>query len=203
MKKALALLLVLAVFAGFTGCGKTSGEVNYAKEPDFAIPERGKIEGNVYESEYSGIRFEKPDGWKYATNEELGSVDSGAGSTYEMLCQDPETGSHVAIIYEELLITAGNITVTEEEYIDAISENMYNSGLDIMNNGDMTIGGKGYKFVEVYGESEEISINQYSIARKAGNIMISVIITAFNDDSASDILERLGAEVKEDEESYS
>ena len=105
-----------------------------------------------------------------------------------MVAQNPVTGSQIAVMYDDLLITAGNIALTEEKYIESIAEGLSNTGLMIMDEEDVKIGDKTYKSVTVYGETEDISVTQQSIARKEGTKMISIAVVAFNDDSISDIM---------------
>lgn len=187
MRKLSALILALILVLSFTGCGEKR-EVEYAKAPEASVPEKGTIEGNVYTGALSGLVFNKPEGWVYATDEEIASVEAPEGVFYDMMCQDPVTGSQVAVMYEELLITAGNIAVTADKYIEGIGEGLYNSGMEIYDEKDYELGGKTYKSVTVYGESEDISVMQCSLARKEGSKMISVVAVAFNGESVEDIL---------------
>ena len=82
----------------------------------------------------------------------------------------------------------GNVTLSEEKYIESIAEGLSNTGLMIMDEADVKIGDKTYKSVTVYGETEDISVTQQSLARKEGAKMISIAVVAFNDDSISDIM---------------
>lgn len=189
MKRLSAVILTLAIAFTLVGCGKDSREVKYAESPSATIPEKGKITGDLYESAFADLTFTKPEGWEFATDEEKASLEAGEGMYYDMLCQDPETGSQVAVIFEEVLLTVGNIAITEDEYIEAISEGLYNSGLEVLSQEDKEVGENTYKTVTVYGESEELTVMQTSMARKVGNTMISVIAVAFNDDNIYDILD--------------
>ena len=211
MKKLLALLLSFVMILSFAGCAvfvkegketqgkeegnatqantsEESGEVKYAKAPEASVPKKGKIEGNLYTSSLGNIVFEKPDNWEYATDEELASVQMGNGVYYDMACQDLETGSQIFVLYEELLLTKGVITSTADEYIKEISEGLYNSGLSIMSQDDKIIGENTYKSVTAYGEAEDFSVEQCSMAYKEGNTMVSIVVVALNDDSVEDIL---------------
>lgn len=188
MRKLFALILALIMVLSFTGCNGGETEVKYAESPEVVIPEKGKITGDIYESSFAGIKFTKPENWVYATDDELSTLEAAEGVYYDMVAQNPVTGSQIAVMYDDLLITAGNIALTEEKYIESIAEGLSNTGLMIMDEEDVKIGDKTYKSVTVYGETEDISVTQQSIARKEGTKMISIAVVAFNDDSISDIM---------------
>lgn len=188
MKKILSFMLAGVIAFSFAGCSREEGEVKYAEAPSASMPDKGVIDGDKYESTYANLKFVKPEGWVFATEEEIATIEAGDGVYYDMVCQNPETGSQVAVMFEETLLTLGNIAITEDKYIEAISEGLYNSGLDVISQEDKKIGEDNYKSVTVYGESEELTVMQTSLARKKGNTMISVIAVAFNDDVVDDIL---------------
>ncbi|MDO5478905.1 MAG: hypothetical protein Q4G23_07035 [Clostridia bacterium] len=188
MKRILALILVAVLAFAFAGCAEKSGEVKYAEAPETSMPEKGKITGDTYESTFADITFTKPEGWIFATDEEIAGIEAGDGIYYDMVCQNPDTGSQVAVMFEETLLTIGNVAITEDEYIKAISEGLYNSGLEVISQEDKKIGEENYKSVTVYGEAEELTVMQTSLARKKGNTMISVVAVAFNEDNIDDIL---------------
>ena len=64
MKKLTALLLAFVLVLSFAACGTEDADT----PKEFS---RGVITGDVYESEYSGLRFTKPADWKYYTDDEL------------------------------------------------------------------------------------------------------------------------------------
>ena len=82
MKKLLALLLCFVFICGvFAGCG----EKKAAYKP-------GDTSGDVFTSEWIGIKFTKTDDYIYATDEELlEMLDASADSYYE----DKETGKQL------------------------------------------------------------------------------------------------------------
>ena len=189
MKRIFALIFALVMVLSLAGCGAGNGEVKYAEAPEVVIPEKGKITDNVYENSFAGIKFNKPENWIYATEDELSTLEAAEGVYYDMVAQNPETGSQVAVMYDDLLLTVGNIAITEEKYIESIAEGLSNSGLMVMDEADVEIGGKTYKSVTVYGEAEDISVTQQSMARKEGAKMVSIAVVAFNEDSVEDIIE--------------
>lgn len=186
MKKTLLILLIIAFIFSFTGC--TKRELKYAKEPLASIPEKGTWTDSVYRNDFANITFQKGEDWKSATDDELSKLQAADGIYYDLVCQHEKTGSQITVMTEELLLTEGNITITEEEYIQKLSEAFTSSGMEVIAMEDITLGDEVYKSLTVYGESEDFKVTQCSAVRKKGNTMISVIFTAFNDDSVFDML---------------
>ncbi len=186
MKKTLALLLIVSIIFSFVGC--TKRELKYAKEPDVSMPGKGEWNGNLYTNDYADITFEMPEDFIKATDEELSKVEAADGVYYDLMCQKKSTGSQVTVMTEELLLTEGIITITEDEYIEKLSEAFSSSGMIVLETGDVTLSGEGYKSITVCGESDEFKVTQCSLVRKKGNTMISVIATALGDDKTEDLL---------------
>ncbi len=132
MKKIFALLLVLVLAVSLAGCN--------AKEIINKSLSRGVVDGNVYTSEYIGVTFTKPDGWIYATDEEInelmgasaellmGQSDYEAAvsdlfTVYDMMVTDPATNNNINIVYENLKLNASE-NMTAEEYIEIVKTNL-------------------------------------------------------------------------------
>ena len=131
MKKIFALLLVLGLSVSLAGCN--------AKEVINKSLSRGVVDGNVYTSEYIGLTFTKPDTWVYATDEQMnelmgasaelmGQTDYEAAvsdllSIYDMQVTDPATNNNINIVYENLKLN-GNESMTEEQYIEFVKQNL-------------------------------------------------------------------------------
>ena len=197
MKRIFVLMLVLIMGLSLIGCGnKISKEFEIAKESASKVIATGKIEGDVYTHEF-GIRFEKPENWVYSTEEELAQMESQEGIVYDMFCQNVDTGSQVLVLYEDLLETTGNNTLTEEQYMEVVSNNLYRGGFMIMDVGKKELCGKEYEYLSAYteheytseaGTAEIMTINQISCLRKEGGVMISVIIMSFGEENIDDIV---------------
>ena len=89
MKKLLAIIVCLGLMLSFVACDndeqkvaapkddtQTSQNDSVESEIESAVEEvakfaRGKIVGNVYSSDYSGIKFTKPISWDYSTDDEI------------------------------------------------------------------------------------------------------------------------------------
>ncbi len=185
MKKTLSILILICMLFSLAACGKK--EVQYAKEPESSIPEKGHWTDNVFKSDYADLTFEMPEGWISAKDDELLKLQT-EGIYYDFMCQKEETGSQVALMFEELLLTEGSIAITEDEYIEMLSDSFSYSGMQVVETKDITLGKENYKAITVYGEADDFSVTQCSMVRKKGNTMISVIVTALNDDNIEDTL---------------
>lgn len=187
MKKIITAALSVLMLFSLTSC--TERELTYAESPDRTVAERGKIEDGAYKGNFTELEFRIPDGWECLTDEELLEITGDAqGLTYDMMCQNNQTGSVVAVLYEDLLKSAGTNRITEEEYIKAVSENLYSMGLSVSEGEDITLGENRFLMLRAHGESEDITLDQCSLARKRDGYMISVIVTAANGDDADVIL---------------
>lgn len=202
MKRIFALILVLIMSVSLMGCGEKHKEIQIsdkfpvAKAPVKTVYEAGKIVGNVYEGSF-GIKFEKPENWEYLTDEEIKMIPTQEGVHYDLGCQNAESGSNVFVMYEDLIAVAGNATISEEQYINVITQGLVGNGFWVTDSGKANIGGKEFQYVTAMidnsdspeiEESEVISIEQSSYIRKEGEVMISVIAMAFNEDNTEDIM---------------
>lgn len=186
MKRILSFILCAVMLFSLCSCGKR--EVNYAKAPENVAVQRGAWEGNVFLGDFSDISFTLPDGWEVVSDEDIqNAINITDGLTYDMMCQNNATGSNVAIIYEELLKTVGSKTITEEEYLSTVSDNLTSLGFYVSEAEKKTLGKHEFYVVSAHGEGGELTVDQYSFVRKQNGYMISVIITATNGESLEEI----------------
>lgn len=114
MKKTIALVLSIVLMLGtLTACGKKEEKVEFS---------RGTMSGNTYTSTFAGIKFEAPDDWTLASEEELNAMmnvaldttDANAlqkkylelSTVYDMIAIAPDN-TNVMIMYENLALTPG------------------------------------------------------------------------------------------------
>jgi hypothetical protein len=108
---------------------------------------RGTWDGNIFTSEYLGLRFAKPEGWFIATDEEIAEL-TGIGmeffaddvdidalmelaavtTVYDMMATGIE-GVSVSILYEQLIFPATRLTA--REYIEVMAEMVVSVGMDV------------------------------------------------------------------------
>jgi len=159
---------------------------------------RGKYEGNTYKNEFSGITFEKPDGWDYMSSSELANemglsgnalTDENVAATYtqegfiyDTYALSPDGGS-VIIYYENAL--GGD----EQDYIESIKlelqadEEVTYSEIKL---GTCTLSGAQYRSAATIGEYDGVKLCQTYYLREVDGVMCVVIITALNESELAD-----------------
>ena len=135
MKKIVTLCLALILGLLLVACN-TPPENVIPPKPELS---RGTVENGVYQNEYLGVSFNKPELWVYSTDEEIAALmnlvaDSllnenlketleNNPSIMDMMVIDPVSRSNVNVTYENLAKTlATNITV--EQYIEVFKQQM-------------------------------------------------------------------------------
>jgi hypothetical protein len=170
----ISILLALSLLAGCASAGIT----------------RGTIEGNVYTNEPAELTFTAPDGWKYATDEEIAkmlragaeSIDSNALSDenfkkvniYDMFVIDNETRSAVQVMFQDL--AAAGTYIDEEMLFSAMRDNMENitnRNYSFTRYEDATIGANTFKVMSII--DTDSNIPQYFYARLGDHYMICII----------------------------
>lgn len=162
--------------------------------------ERGTVDGQVYTSEFAGLRFTAPDGWEYASEEEilaimgLGVEAVGADdmvlelmkltTIYDAQAADPETGMNLTIMYENIpAYGLDPASFTEEQYAESVKE--ITTGVDgitytYSEPEYVTLGGGSYLkltatgYYEIYGMQAE----QAMYFRRIGDFMMSIIVSS-------------------------
>lgn len=152
MKKILSLFFAIFLLTSFAGCTDNSSEETGIQ--------RGTIEGDTYTSKTTGLKFTKPSDWRYLSdkeiaqalgiNEEVMSEKEFSSSLEEfptlidMMVIDDTTGRNLTIGYENLQVTMGGV-VTEEEYMDAMSEYLQTMGnLTVNSTGTVKLSNQEY-----------------------------------------------------------
>jgi hypothetical protein len=170
--------------------------------------ERGKWSGDTYESAFSGIKFTLPEGWVAATDEEIAQLigvtadvlsdeqkwmieSSKLTTIYDMFAQNPDTKNSVMVLVENLALSAGGTAVTEEAYLEAVTQqlaavpNMKYSFEDTIST---NAGSKTYLSVKCFEENN--GFTQYYFVRKQDDYMIGIIASIFDESDISTILEQ-------------
>ena len=204
MRRLAALFLLALMVLSFCGCAM------FYSVSDSIIPSkltRGTIEDAVYTSPYAGLVFTAPETWVYTTDEGLADLmdvsveafnDAGMEfsadalekqTLYDMMCQDPMTGSSVVLFYENLALT-GNTGISETGYIDEAIELLKKAGTVQYDFGKTTEEELcGQTFYVMKADLIDYGASQYYYARKVDKYMLCFVATIASGDDVSDVLD--------------
>jgi len=195
IKLPIGIVLVLALVLGCAGSEVSGGEGQEKLTP-------GVIKNGVYSSAYAGITFTAPDGWEFAGDDQLATAMgmdmdkplkgrfpediADLQIVYDMFAQDTSTGASAIVMYENLK-TAGDMDITAGDYMEKVKElvNSQNSGYTVIDSPDVRIGEGIFKVIrcELTGQN----IIQYYYARRVGDAIVSITITAGSEKSAAEV----------------
>ena len=196
-KRRLFLLAVILLLLA----GSLKGE-GQAATREFA---RGSWDGNVFTSEFAGLRFTMPNNWLAGSDEEIAalmgvSLDflSERGmrfserileltNIYDMMVQNPFNGDSVALMYENLSMHIGGSQITETLYLEILREQLNSLGIgytfsDIT---ETVIAGETFKTLEA--ALPDFGFSQFYHARRIDSFICLIIVTIDfgNDDMIS------------------
>ncbi len=161
---------------------------------------RGTITDNVYSSEYSGLTFTPPNSdWIYASDEEMASMmnvsvdilndvgisasqeEINAVTIYDMIAQDPYSGTNVIILYENLSLVQDGLSYSAEDYLQASNEMLEQTGFydNFSATNEVTLCGETYVSQNITGNMNGVATNQYYFTRRIDDYMLSIIISLF------------------------
>ncbi|MBR6815980.1 MAG: hypothetical protein IKM60_00550 [Clostridia bacterium] len=186
MRKILAIVLtILMLCAALVGCGK--------KE---AVFQSGTISGNIYESEWLGIRYTAPAGMRMSTEEEIRDAmeignellyeDGGdtewedVASLYEMMAADDTTGENINIVTEK----PQNKTMDEEAYAELVKlqlQKMDGTSISIGSVEPCTIAGLEFLEMQYSMELYGVTFHQSMFLHKQGDRMVIMTATYFDE----------------------
>lgn len=151
----------------------------------------GNWDGVTYTNASLGMYFTLPDGWQIGTQEQIDAVESagqqvtgntdntGDTSTYEMYIYNPNTGSTIAMMTEDLTMFGD---VTAQQYAETLAGQLMSyqdQGITYTFNGitDTVIGTTPFVSFAGMAEYQSSYIYQYYAVTECGGRMITVIAT--------------------------
>lgn len=200
MKKISVVALVLAL-ALLVGCGGASGTY-----------EPGTLEGDTYTNEYLGYSFTLPDGWTFATKEELNSyMDAGSeflnddqkaaaeyaklATIYDMMATS-DMGENITVMLDNLKLYVGGTATKPEAYVNNLKEQLAvveADGLSYEVSDSYTVNALGKDWIVLSAEIVGRGAYQtYSVCR-VDNYMVGVIITSTSVVGINDISDYMKA----------
>lgn len=167
---------------------------------------RGTVEGNVYTSEFAGIKFTAPEGWTFAKDDYILSMMNISLDTlgddlavnkalldqaviYDALCMDQKTGANIIFEYENLAkevpdpdkYTMDDIIASFDKQLAAITAIKYEK----IEADKVTIAGQEYEKLVYHADYNSISMDQVFYIRREGNLVFCII--ASNGQSGEDM----------------
>ena len=204
MKKIVTLCLALILGLLLVACNTPPENVippeNVTPPENETTPKpelsRGTVENGVYQNEFLGVSFNKPELWVYSTEEEIASLMNLVAdnllnenlketlennpSIIDMMAVDPVSRSNLNITYENLAKTlATNITV--EQYIEAFKQQMSGMvGMTVTFTGEpetVKLGNVEFTRLLCDTTTNGVQMKQAIYLRKVDSYMISVSAT--------------------------
>lgn len=205
----LSMLMLCMCASVFTACGAKSEQtdgVDAMTETEVIVSESetptedgeyvpGTVSETGYVSDWMGLVFNKPEGMKIISQEELHSrVDAAGGNNdnqtfmdnyaqsktnTEMSCDSEDMSANLTITVEDIAAS----DITEEEYLSIMGDMLL--AIDVVGVtystedviAETTIGGEKYVMQEYSIDSDNTSMKQLYCIRKKGDRMISMIFT--------------------------
>lgn len=207
MKKLIVGLLMTAMICSLAACGGKNqssagtdtsavGETaenadSSASSEDVVAYQAGTWDGVTYTNTSLGMCLTLPDGWQIGTQEQIDAVESagqqvtgnidnmGDTSSYEFYIYNPNTGSTIAMMTEDLTMFG---EVTAQEYANTLAGQLMSysdQGITYNFNGitDSVIGTSPFVSFAGMAEYQGSYIYQYYAVTENGGRMITIIAT--------------------------
>lgn len=229
MKKQISLILALIMLLGLlAGCGggdvggtisdpanspentpkevkdETEAEDETGAEDEGKEIDLGSISGGaVYTNDFAGLTFALPEGWSFATEEELAEMMSVGAETvfgedkqklveyaiestvYDMSAYSADLSQNLMVMFENTSRYLLGGLLSAEDYLDALESNfdlVQEFTYVIEGRSDITIGGVEYKCLST--SVEGYGIYQDYVVRREGKYMICIAFTGLEPNPA-------------------
>lgn len=207
MKKAIRniALMACAVIMLFTlsGCGKEENNNNEANEPEEQKTQfsMGKWEDNVYTNDFLGLKFNLPEGWKAASDEEIAEMMnvgkellnddqkalvelSEKSGVYYMSVNDPSTGNNVIVLTEKTAVD-----VNTDYYINQLKTQLTSVNsikYTIGETSKATVAGREYDTLTATASMYGYTTTQRYYVYKLDRYFVGIIVTSNTGESSID-----------------
>lgn len=201
LKSILAIVLTASMLFVLSGCGNKEEEkatndnekTNVEQENKTVEFSMGSWSDNVYSNDFLGLKFKLPNGWKYASDEEIAEMmNLGAellndeqkaaaeisklNSAYYMVANNPNTGDNISIISEKPAME-----VTTEFYINQLKtqlQNVNTINYEIGETSKETVAGKECDTLTVDASMSEVKMTQKYYIYKVDKYVVCIISTS-------------------------
>lgn len=212
-KKWLALLLSLVMAFSLTACGggsSTPDELQDEPKVEEKAFEAGKIDGDVYSSDVTGLQFKLDENWVFlddegieeltgmvqdmTDSEKLEETMSKGASIYDMYAMTNDgSGRTVNITVENLGALYGTI-LDEEAYINAAKDQLQ-PAFDSMGATNVvvettiyTIAGAEHSGIHLTAELQGVQLHEQMVCVKEGRYMYNITCSATSEEDAASIM---------------
>lgn len=184
-KKFITFAVLVLAAAILAGCSAKGGYVP------------GVLEGDTYTNSYLGYSFTLPEGWSFATQEELDEMMVGAdelikedmkeayeysklATIYDMVAMDGY-GRNIMVMLDNLKMYLGGMNTDEAQYIDTLNSQLSGISEEVVYQTvgypyDISALGRQWKVLTV--EAVDYGFYQTYCVSKLDNYMVAVIITS-------------------------
>lgn len=191
MKKRILAMLMAAAAIMLTACGNS---VEYTK---------GVSTDSGYESEFLGFRYEVPEGFIMASDEEIAAISGQSmemlsddmteqqkqyaemNVVYEMIAQNEAGTAQINVIVEKSVLGVNNYIKAAKSQISNLSAATVTIEDRVEN---VKIAGANYKKLSAVTESFGIEVEQEMYVRKIGERIVTITVSSYNDDEAREAL---------------
>lgn len=165
---------------------------------------KGTYDGKTYTSDFFGFSYTLPDGYAFATEEEVAELNSMTAEAFqddelnealesgvaviEMSAKDPQTNSNINMSIERF-----DPAIAEEYSVQQITDQVFtnikddNSALEALGCTDITsklttvdVNGKEATVVETHAKNGDVELSQYYFIIVAKNFICNICCTATN-----------------------
>jgi len=172
----IGIILALCCMLGLSACNTKAKEEALAQTTEVT-------------SETAEISFTFNGYWSLQQGDEITKSKESKGQSYDFIAKHMETGTEVAIIYDDLTKTEGGTLIRMEDYVEAIRNGM-------MTSEDYTYQCSGIETELLLGEeyqvflaaTEEIGGVQHFYIRRIDDTMMIMVITLRGEDRLEDII---------------
>lgn len=205
LKNMLIILLTASMLFLLVGCGNkeesttnniTNEEATEEKKVEFSM---GEWNDNVYTNEFLGLKFKLPEGWTYASDEEIADMMnlgteflnddqkvaaevSKLTSAYYMVANDPNTGNNVSIISEKPVME-----VSTENYMNQLKAQLSaveSINYEIGETSKEKIADREYDTLTASASMSGVKITQKYYIYKMDRYFIGIIATSTTGETA-------------------
>ncbi|MCI1268913.1 MAG: hypothetical protein LKG21_03320 [Ruminococcus sp.] len=174
----------------------------------------GTVTDGVYKSEYNGIQFKAPDGWIYATSEQIAKMNdmdkdylslaqeqvtskvAGLTSIYDMQCAE-KTGSNILVMYENITASGNDpAKYTIDDYgksLQATLESVQKVTYKLENTSSIELAGKTFTKYDYSCTmtGSKLKMNQIYYVCKTDDFIMSIILSINADTEKETDFEKL------------